>query len=217
MMKKIVVLFIIVQLPLFCYSQKLRLGVCLNPHVDWFAENSSKLSPAGGKVGIEGGLLLENYFAKNYALNSGIRLGIYGAKLQYNDSVYLKTDESEQLISPSTKVTYKLQYITVPIGLKLKTNQIGYMTYYAVLGFTPQINIGAKAYARNILDNAGVSKEIGLFNLGYHFGGGIEYGIGGNTSLIGGIVYNNGFVDILSRQEAKQSLNMLTIMIGIMF
>ncbi len=216
-MKKTILLLILIPVMLEAYSQKTRLGVCLNPHFDWFAENSSLLKSSGMNLGIEGGLVIENYFTKNYALNTGIRLGTYGAKLVYNDSIVLQTDDSEELIRRSTEVNYKLQYITIPVGLKLKTNQIGFLTYYALIGFTPQINISAKADAGHLLDNAGVSKEVGLFNLAYHFGAGIEYGIGGSTSIVAGLVYNNGFIDVLTKQRARETLNTLTIQLGVMF
>ena len=36
-----------------------------------------------------------------------------------------------------------MQYINIPLGLKLKTNEIGYFTFYANLGLDAGINIKA--------------------------------------------------------------------------
>ncbi len=216
-MKRLILISIAVLFTYGSFSQGLRLGVTLSPHFDWFGENADLVKSDGSKIGVEGGLVLENYFAENYAIVTGIRIGNYGGNLLYTDSVTIKTNEAEVTINSSTVVKYKLQYITVPIGLKLKTNQIGYFTYYAALGFQPQININAKAKAGTIIDNKSVNKEVGIFNMSYYFGGGIEYAVGGNTAVTLGIVYNNGFIDILPNHGSKEVLNILTIQVGVMF
>lgn len=216
-MKKILIIILLIGASFFSFSQKVKLGVCLNPHFDWFNENSDRMKSDGSKTGIEGGLVIENYFSKNYAFSTGLRLGSYGGKMVYNDSILVRTDKSNVSVPPSLQVKYALQYVTIPIDLKLKTNQIGFLSYYAQLGFAPQVNIRARASAASVLDNANVGKEIGIFNLSYHFGGGVEYGVGGSTVIMVGISYNNGFIDILSKQDSKQTLNFLTINVGVMF
>ncbi len=216
-MKKLLIITLLIGSSIFSFSQKLKLGVCLNPHFDWFNENTSLMKSDGSKTGIMGGLVIENYFSKNYAFTTGILLGSYGGKMVYNDTIMIRTDEKNINVPPALQVKYKLQYITVPIGLKLKTNQIGFFSYYAHLGFSPQINIRAKAEAGSLLDNAGIGKEVGLFNISYYFGGGLEYSLGGNTAIVLGVTYNNGFLDILTKQNSKQILNYLTINIGVMF
>ena len=216
-MKKVLVFSLLLGFSIVSFAQNLKLGVCLNPHFDWFNENSSLMKSDGSKTGIMGGLVVENYFSKNYAFATGIMLGSYGGRLVYNDSVTIRTDENNTKVPPNLLVKYKLQYITVPIGLKLKTNQFGYFSYYASLGFAPQINIRAKAEAGSILDNADIGKEVGLFNISYYFGAGLEYGIGGSTAIVVGVTYNNGFMDILTKQDSKVILNYLTVNVGVMF
>jgi hypothetical protein len=216
-MKKSLIILMLLGITASGYTQNLRLGVCLNPHFDWFSESSDIMKSNGTRTGVEGGLIVENYFAKNYAFATGILLGSFGGRMVYNDSITFETDESVKDIPPGKEVKYKLQYISVPIGLKLKTNQIGYMSYFARLGFTGQVNIGAKADAPPIMDNDGAGKEIGIFNLAYHFGGGLEYGVGGNTAIVVGVTYNNGFLDVLTEQGGKESMSYLTINVGVMF
>lgn len=216
-MKKIAFSAILIAISVIVYSQSTRLGVCLNPHFAWFSENSDLMESNGTRIGIEGGLVIEHFFAKNYAFATGIHLGSFGGTMIYSDSIVFRTNDNEKTVPPQLEVAYKLQYISVPIDLKLKTNQIGYMSYFARLGLNAQVNIGAKADAPPVLDNDAAGKEVGLFGLGYHFGGGLEYGVGGNTSVILGIDYNNGFLDILTKQKARQSLSYLTINAGVMF
>ena len=216
-MKKIAFSAILIAISVIGYSQSTRLGVCLNPHFAWFSENSDLMESNGTRIGIEGGLVIEHFFAKNYAFATGIHLGSFGGTMIYSDSIVFRTNDNEKTVPPQLEVAYKLQYISVPIDLKLKTNQIGYMSYFARLGLNAQVNIGAKADAPPVLDNDAAGKEVGLFGLGYHFGGGLEYGVGGNTSVILGIDYNNGFLDILTKQKARQSLSYLSINAGVMF
>lgn len=216
-MKKIVFSAMLIAISVIGYSQSTRLGVCLNPHFAWFSENTDLMKSNGSRTGIEGGLVIEHYFAKNYAFATGIHLGSFGGKMVYNDTIVFRTNEKEKNVPPQLEVKYKMQYISVPIDLKLKTNQIGFLSYFARLGFNAQVNIGAKADAPPVLDNDGAGKEVGLFNLSYHFGGGVEYGIGGNTAIILGVDYNNGFLDLLTKQKERQSMSYLSINVGVMF
>jgi hypothetical protein len=104
------------------------------------------------------------------------------------------------------------------VGLKLKTNEIGYFTYFAELGFAQEINIGSRANSSGSdLNKTNVPKETNLLNMSYFFGGGVEYNIGGSTSLVAGIFYNNGFVDVLSNNHHKAVLSYLSFRAGVLF
>ncbi len=216
-MKKILFAATFIAISYIAGSQEVQLGVCLNPHFSWFTENTSLVRSNGTRVGVEGGLVVENYFTKNYAFVTGIRLGTFGGKLEYNDSISFETTDEIKYVLDEEEVKYKLQYISIPIALKLKTNQIGYLSYYAQLGFTGQVNIGSKADCPPRIENDGAGPEVGLVSLSYHFGGGVEYEIGGNTSVVLGIIYNNGFIDVLTSQEGRESLSYLSVNLGIMF
>ena len=137
----------------------------------------------------------------------------------YKDTVSISTGDNTSVgLRPGTTVAYNLSYISLPIGLKLKTNEIGYFTYFAELGFNQQINIGSRASSTgNGLNKDNVPKETNLLNMSYFFGGGVEYNIGGQTSLLAGVFFNNGFVDVLSNNKHKAVLNYLTFRIGVLF
>jgi hypothetical protein len=102
--------------------------------------------------------------------------------------------------------------------IKLKTNEIGYFTYFAELGFNSQINVGSRAKSTdNHLNKEIISKEINLPNMSYFFGGGVEYNIGGNTSLLAGVFFNNGFIDVLTNTRHRAVTNYLNFRLGILF
>jgi hypothetical protein len=203
---------------IFCQSP-IRLGAHFDPVVTWFSTRTPEIDKDGSKLGFNGGLIVEDYFTKNYAFVTGLSFTSLGGNLLYHEEESLTIGNGSHVTLPAgTTVAYTINYLTIPVALKLKSNEIGYFTYYAQLGFSPQINIGSKATTTgSLLTKDNVSQEINLFHLSFLFGGGIEYNIGGQTSLIAGIFFNNGFTDVLSNSDHKSALNFLTIRIGVMF
>ena len=90
-------------------------------------------------------------------------------------------------VLPGKPVVYKFQYLAFPLGLKLQTNQIGYITFFSILGLDPKIVISRKADipSLNISDENALN-ELRIFNLSYHITAGIEYSLGGTTALVFG-------------------------------
>ncbi len=200
-------------------QEGLRLGVNLDPMASWFSPKTNKIDRDGTRPGISGGLLVEYYFHSNYGLTTGLNIGTMGGSLMYDEAVSINAGgESAVQLPAGATVVFNTSYISLPIGLKLKTNEIGYFTYYAQLGFNQQINIGSRASSTgNNLNKDNVPKEINLLNMSYYFGAGIEYNIGGQTSLLAGLMFNNGFIDVLSNNKHKAVLNYLTIRVGVLF
>jgi hypothetical protein len=197
----------------------LRLGISIDPIVSWFTVKSGSIEKDGARPGINGGLVIERYFHPNYGFVTGLSISSMGGNLLYRDSVTIHTGDQDYVkLKPGSSVSYNVSYITLPIAIKLKSNEIGYFTYFAQIGFLPQINIGSKARSTGShLNKDSVPDEISLVNLSYFFGGGIEYNIGGHTSLMAGVFFNNGFADILSNNHQKAALNFLSLRIGMLF
>ncbi len=196
-----------------------RLGAHIDPIFSWFSPKSSHIDKDGARLGYNGGLIVEYYFAPNYALVTGLNLTQLGGNLLYNEGADISTGEGDHvLLPPGTSVAFNVKYLTIPMALKLKSNEIGYLTYFAELGFSPQVNIGSRASSTGSdLQKDNVAEEINAFNVSFFFGGGIEKNIGGQTSLVGGIFFNNGFIDILSADVYTAQINYVNIRFGIMF
>lgn len=209
------VTLIIVCIPSF--SQNIKLGVFIDPQLSWLYPDAKNVEKEAMDFGLNGGLMINRYFQKNYALYSGISIGTQGGSLQYDDEVLLQVYDEVDTLPAGSTVNYKLKYITIPLGLKLKTNQIGYFTYFAQVGFSGKINISARAdVASENIKNDNILKSIKFFNAGYFFGGGIEYSISSETSLMLGLIYTNGFLDI-TENPYKITTRDLAIRLGIMF
>jgi hypothetical protein len=212
-MKKIVLLLMLL-IPAGLFSQNLRFSIVGDPQISWMVSDKGSISGKGSVFGLNAGLGIDKFFTENYALSSGLTICNLGGKLSYPDPL----DYQGKTIPANTTIIYKLQYISIPLGLKFKTNEIGYTTYFANLGLNPMINIRARVSdSKGITDLEDISKEIKLMNINYFINLGVQYSIGGSFSLIGGLGYSSGFTDITNRAVDKININTFTIKIGVLF
>ena len=173
-MKRILILTVIFLSSISLFSQNAKFGVFIDPQIVWLSPDSRDIVSDGTKMGFSGGLVINKYFQKNYAIQTGIALGTQGGKLRFGTQSFFTSYEEVDTLPVGTTVDYTLNYITVPLGLRLKTNQIGYFSYYARIGFTNQFNIKAKATSsEGTLEENNIHEEIFFYNLAYHFGIGI--------------------------------------------
>jgi len=199
-------------------EQKIRFSVFANPCINWLQSDIKSVVSGSPVFGFDAGLTVDKYFADNYAFSSGASISSLGGNLKYSNGATFKTKGSGSVtVNNDANVRYKLQYISVPLALKLKTKQIGYFTYFANLGFTLQMNIKATGTSSDGTLNDNISDEISFLNLGYHFGAGTEYSIGGNTAVIFGVTYTNGFIDVTQNASDKITTSSFAIRLGLMF
>jgi len=132
---KSLLMIIIILSAISANAQKIRFGVFADPQLSWFTSDTKKFTPNGSVFGFNAGFTLEKYFAERYAITTGASINSVGGNLKYNEDGYtLQTRDSTYNIDPGTNIMAKGQYISVPLGLKFKTNEIGYFTFYAHLG-----------------------------------------------------------------------------------
>lgn len=198
------------------FSQNLKMGVFADPIITWLVTDADNIANDGVRMGANIGLSVEKYFAEKYAFSTGVFISNCGGRLQYSDTTTFNISGENITISPNSIIKYKLQYVSIPIGLKLKSDEIGYTSFYADLGMLPQINIKAIANGDS-LSNASINDDISLFNLSYYIGAGIEYSLGGKTSLTTGITYTNGFIDISTLDGYRATTKSVSLRLGIIF
>lgn len=212
----------------FSFSQKVSGGLVVSPILSWvkpegtyFAEND------GIRFGYNVGLVGDLNLGENFAISSGILYNSFGANVKYLDSIIsfptADTTYGSQTLSPGSMVTYKMQYIEIPISLKGKTNEIGYITYFLKAGVSPFIRYKAKGEIVNGTDDILKGDVVPLFLMGVHIGGGIEYSLGGNTKLLVEAIYNAGLTDVekikigADDKNEKIGMNSFSIRVGILF
>jgi hypothetical protein len=208
---------------IFSYAQqRIGFGIHADPVISWFSTNIKQVQNDGARAGFNFGLTYNKYFAPNYSFSTGISLMRAGGRLVSSDTTVLEFSKSKYTVLPGNPVVYKIQYLVFPIGLKLQTNQIGYLTYFTDLGLDPKIVISRKADIPSLsLTDENASNELRMFNLSYHVTAGIEYSMGGTTALVFGLNFDNNFVDITkdngNHPTDKVSHKMLSFRFGVNF
>lgn len=115
---------------------------------------------------------------------------------------------------------YKATYITIPLVLKLKTKEIGTMTYFGQFGINSSFRWKATANdevtkinqsysATNVVSlgaseskaKVDVTKDVAFFKAALTFGLGAEMNLSGSTSLTFGLNYNLGFTNFVKKES----------------
>lgn len=199
-------------------AQKARFSFMASPQLSWMKSNNDKVQGEGVVAGVNTGIELDLFFAEHYAFSTGITINNTGGRLAYGDSIFLDTNGSRILVPPRNAISYHLQYVAVPLGLKFKTIEIGYTTFWVNAGLTPMINIRAKGTSENdFLKKTELKDETGAFNINYFVEAGIEYSLGGNTAIVGGLGYYPGFMDVTNRSADKIDTYSFALVLGILF
>lgn len=186
-------------------NRKYRFGLQISPNVAWFKSNTTGYKNEGTNIGFSYGLSFEYFMTKNYYLSTGITILNSGGELSYKGTIFGYPAE----ISSS----YDLNYVEIPLVLKLRTNEIGYLTYFGQFGLKTGLFYSAELensytyydspsplpinYSKKADKPA---DDVNFINLYLVLGGGIEYNISGNTILMLGLTFNNGFINQLDKK-----------------
>ena len=220
-MKKTAIIIGIIFLSYGAYAQKFRFGLQGSPLISWMKPDVKSISSTGVKFGFSYGLMLDYNFTDNYAFGTGLTIAQNGGFNKHDSLLLFRHENKGDLIDTfpvNSEIEYKLQYVELPLTLKLKTNEIGYMTYFGQFGISTGVNIKAKGNisgAKAMTDEK-INEEVNLLNFALSMGGGIEYSLGGKTSFMGGIFFNNGFKDVTD-DAPKVILNYLSLKLGVLF
>ncbi|MBN1388491.1 MAG: PorT family protein [Bacteroidales bacterium] len=203
-------------------SQEIQIGLYSEPLISWFSSDTDNADNDGARPGLAFGLTYDRYFARNYAFSSGISIINASGRLNYSDTLLIRFKNSETELNAGDNITYRIQYLSIPLGIKLKTNQIGYITFFANTGINPKIVIGGKGdIPSQGIKKVNVTEELRLFNLGYYITVGTEYPLGGRTAAVVGIGYEDNFMDVTKdnsgQPEDKINHHFLRFRIGLNF
>jgi hypothetical protein len=197
-------------------EQKIRLGVICSPLISWGKSNNAAIEADGSRFGINVGLMFDRFFARNYAFATGISIHTMGASIKYKHGYSsFKTNDSTYNIPAGAVAKYRLRYIDVPLSIKMRTTQVGNTTLFAQLGVNVMANIKATADINSLkVSDADVRKDhIKPVYMGYHAMLGVEHKIIGNTSLVAGFQYMNGFTNVTSNIK----LHNVEVRVGLIF
>lgn len=212
-MKNIFCAFLILASLQFSYGQieDFRLGVQISPTFSWMNTDNNLINSNGLNTGIQLGLVGEVILSEHFSFNIGMGLSFNkGGTLRHDigGNLLPKSELSDHQFNTGSKplpddvdIKYSLQYLEIPVSLKMSTKEFGYIKYFVE---APIVNWGLRTQARGDVDgismikleNEDISNDVVNFYLAWGLGAGIEYSISLNNSLIFGLYYNSSLTDI---------------------
>lgn len=231
---RILILLALMMVGSVVHSQDFRFGIQANPGLVWVKPDNTELQGDGVRFTFDFGIVFDYIFGNEdrYAFNTGLNILVTGAKLQG-----VTDDDGTTLMS---NVTARINYLEVPLAIKLRSNEVGYFNFYGQLGITPAFAIRSRAdytIETNPNDDGVIVVEekdnvkfkdvpfypntiekVKPFNLGLHTEAGLEYNITENTILVAGIYFNTGFMDMFKDHDNERIVSRnLGFRLGILF
>lgn len=233
-MKKLIVLslaFLLIAPAMKAQDKNVRFGLKATPTFNWYRpDNKKKYENDGLVMKFNWGLALEFKLSDVAAFSTGLEVMYDGGKLNFLDTANYYYIQDDKIIEPSASAMmndstvfayrltgrkYNTTYVNLPLNIKMKTKDIGGLTYYGLFGATLGIKVKAKSDDRvrqynysngtfateSTIEDLDISKDMGFMRLGLNIGGGVEWNLSGSTSLVFGLNYNMGFTNVLSKNS----------------
>jgi hypothetical protein len=234
-------------------SKNVRFGLMVTPTVNWLKSGEKITEKDGVAMRFGGGLGLEFRLTDVAVFATGLMINTGGGKVRYNNDLsgnpstsyvgYIYDKENEEIAEFITAYNdtssnsanryegnllnerkYSITYVTLPLTLKLRTKEIGSLTYFGMFGVNSSFRIAAKAtddVQRPAASSSGwgvpetisktdVKKDVSLFHEALNMGLGVEWNLSGTTSVVIGLNYMLGFTNVVksnSKYQRKFTVN----------
>ncbi len=180
-----------------------KLGFRLAPNVGWMKPDAKLYENDGAVFGFSWGFVSEFPLAENYYLSSGFNIVFNNGKLKYPH----KIDADGMLYRK-----YNLKYLELPIVMRLRAPDLSGYIFYAQLGFGASVLLDAKAEDKFLPDTGPavlfekdkISEDMNLLKASLIIGVGVEYQVGSSSKLMVGLLFNNGFTNVLKGNNKAQ-------------
>tara|TARA_B100000700_G_C15026534_1_gene848447 strand:- start:1226 stop:1816 length:591 start_codon:yes stop_codon:yes gene_type:complete len=186
------------------FNEKLkysRMGLYFAPAIN-FIQTDEKNTETKSNIGIVYGYALEMSLNKNHYLESGFSISYKGGDMT----------RTVEIIDPEGVKTethdYKVEYITVPLFVKMRSREVGYFHYFARIG--PSMNFKIK----DLISSEDTARRIS-FDLSIFLGA--EYSLGGKTSVASSIFFTNNITNSIANKNRKALFHQLGIRLGFLF
>ncbi|MEZ5046064.1 MAG: outer membrane beta-barrel protein [Chitinophagaceae bacterium] len=205
--------------------KKYRFGLYIGPTFNSMRPTASTadkytVEKTGGHVGFSFGLNGELNINDRYTVFSGIGMDWRGGKIDVQ--LPAATPAADNYLR-GADVKYKLQYLTVPIGLKMTAVEMDKLKIQALTSFDAGLLLSQKGnytltssvydtvtnkYVTISKENEKLKGEATAvpFTLGWSIGVGAEYDLNGKNAVFVNVLYRNGFVDVTSPKSNDKGL-----------
>lgn len=235
-MKKSLLIISLLLLSISTYAQSnVRFGFTTSPGISFYSADGKHHDSKGARFSFNYGAIVDFVIDNNerYTITSGLTIDMTGGNLKG-----MSTDGRF-----SSAMVTKVQYLEIPIGLKLRSNESAQnLTFYGTLGIVNGFKIRSRAnyqYTGEVVTEEGVTpinisekniriddlrfypneiKKVTPYHLALHFEAGTEFRISDNTSLVGGIYFRNGFTNVIKDKDSERVVARgLGLRIAVMF
>ncbi|TKC12181.1 PorT family protein [Pedobacter polaris] len=222
-MKKTVTAILFILFTLNLYAQQnagpnygFRLGLTAHPTFGFIKAEGGKGN--GVNLGFSYGLIGDFNFAENYSFSTGLTITtINGKSTEINPSQYLLLGSAP---TSAYDIKYMMQYVEIPLTIKLKTSEINGVRWFGQFGLSNDIRISSREDAKT--GNTVVSEDVNssdwtrFYRAGLIIGGGGEFNVGGKTSIMAGVTLNNGFTNITTNSYTVKN-HYVALNLGVFF
>ncbi len=207
------------------FSQNFKLGFQASPHLTWMSSSKGVVQNNELNLGIKYGLEADLYIAgyPRYSVNTGMYVANFSFSAHYAPEAPFFI--GSKTFSEPVNLLFKMNYIEVPLNIKLRSDLIYRMTFYGQFGLSNLFNISATAqsddnqFSGDRINDGFQNRSISFYTLNMIMGGGMEYDVGGNTSITLGLQYSNGLTDVtqIRNLNEKTIFNSARLVLGVMF
>ncbi len=224
-MKKILLsTLIICMITTSALAQEFRFGLTASPVFDWLKVDGTQFENTGTKFGFQYGLLFDQTIGsvERYAFSTGVLINYANGGLISTDTLLG--------VNYTTELDLRVQYLEVPLTIRLRTNEVNYICYYGQFGLTPGVCIKARGDIStngtlveediNFRDNNNTyDTQYQLVNVSLTLGAGMEYSLAENTSIMAGLFFQNGFTNVIddSIEDNNTFLKQFGIRLAVLF
>jgi hypothetical protein len=201
-------------------DRSFRFGLVAAPNLGWLDPTIQEFDKDGlrGKLGLSYGLMADYKFSEspNYLFSTGIQfLSIGGGLSEPYDTLDINTSNDTNYYYGIVDRTYRASYVTIPLLLKMRTNEIGYLSYFGAIGL--DLGVRTRAFVSDeyrwqsnpfITEQADINfrQNTSLFRLAVNLTLGGEFNISGNTNAYVALSYHNAFTNIFSNDPTNRIL-----------
>jgi hypothetical protein len=217
-----------------------RFGLKGASNFGWLSGNDKTIENDGTKIGFAYGLMGEYAINSTYGLHAELLLSQVNSKFNLKSEQSFVNDPNSTVVS-NLNFKYVIQYLEIPISMKLNTKEIGNLVYYGNFGFSPGFALNARTSITSddipksiqdldptdyrVNDDEGdaftlnnFDDRVFLFRFPLIIGGGVEYRMAGSTSLQAGVRFANTFTDMFVKDKtADAKNNYFAVSVGVLF
>ena len=212
-MKKILLALSVFVATISTAAAQVEIGLKVSPSITSLRAESPTdraFTSDGSKFGFGGGLVVDYFFGENYAFSTGLLLRSKGGTITYRDNV--------GSISQTVKQKISMQYLELPVSVKLFTNEIAPATrLYFQVGGSLNVPIGSRINGSKFYTDPATGNETKASSHVFFVDAdalvsfGTEYQMGESTKLFAGIGYHRGLVDIDRYFEKTRDFKDITL------